>query len=221
MKSSGNQIEVAPTVKFIKNKTTYLSKSKIKERGWTDTLIRKFLPVHDTERPNPHYRKAPPMLLYLEERVLEAEQSPAFKESVDKGLKRKLGAKKAVDAKKSHLLEEIENLTIEVPYLDKATLLKKACEHYYTIWSHLGSKEKYASLNAGEAFLHRIVVNYLRHAVSSYEQALAQTAGRVGRKDAGFLIRKKVYGAIAEKYPWLKLECDSQLKTRSYGLNES
>ena len=43
----------------------YLTKSQLKDRGWTDSLIRKFLSEADKTRTNPHYRSGPPMRLYV------------------------------------------------------------------------------------------------------------------------------------------------------------
>jgi hypothetical protein len=36
----------------------------LKARGWTGTLIRRFLPTPDRTKVNPHYRSGPPMRLY-------------------------------------------------------------------------------------------------------------------------------------------------------------
>jgi hypothetical protein len=51
------------------SKKEYLVKSKLLERGWTNSLINKFLPEPDEIKKNPHYRKAAPMKLYLLEKI--------------------------------------------------------------------------------------------------------------------------------------------------------
>ena len=38
----------------IKKKAELISKPGLRERGWTDTMIRRFLPVHDAEKENPY-----------------------------------------------------------------------------------------------------------------------------------------------------------------------
>lgn len=50
-------------------KPEYLSTLKLKERGWTDGMIRRFLGEPDATRPNPHYKCAAPMKLYELKRV--------------------------------------------------------------------------------------------------------------------------------------------------------
>lgn len=56
-------------------KEEYLSRGKLKERGWTDKIIRQFMPLCDKEKKNPYYASASPMRLYLLERV-EQFQTP-------------------------------------------------------------------------------------------------------------------------------------------------
>lgn len=61
-----------------------------------------------------------------------------------------------------------------------------------------------------DEFLQRITVNYIRHVLTHYDQAIEETAGRVGKMDAINLLRKRVYGAISEAYPDLAGECERQ-----------
>jgi hypothetical protein len=42
---------------------------QLKQRGWTAALIKKFLDPPDATRPNPHYKSAAPMRLYMATRV--------------------------------------------------------------------------------------------------------------------------------------------------------
>ncbi len=59
----------------------YISAYAIKNRKWTDLMIRKFLGKPDKLVTNPHYSLGPKMKLYRLERVIEAENSPEFKEA--------------------------------------------------------------------------------------------------------------------------------------------
>ncbi|MDL2345190.1 hypothetical protein QOL99_13660 [Deinococcus sp. MIMF12] len=59
----------------------FLATQDLKERGWTPGLIRKFLGEHDLTRPNGlkmGRRRLPPVKLYREERVLDAERQEPF-----------------------------------------------------------------------------------------------------------------------------------------------
>ncbi|KQR41053.1 hypothetical protein [Deinococcus sp. Leaf326] len=63
------------------NPPGFLATQDLKERGWTPTLILKFLGEHDATRPNGlkmGRRKLPPVKLYREERVNEVEREDAF-----------------------------------------------------------------------------------------------------------------------------------------------
>jgi hypothetical protein len=59
----------------------FLATQDLKERGWTPGLIRRFLGDHDQTRENGlkmGRRRLPPVKLYREERVLEAERAENF-----------------------------------------------------------------------------------------------------------------------------------------------
>lgn len=59
----------------------FLATQDLKERGWTPGLIRRFLGEHDDTRPNGlkmGRRRLPPVKLYREERVQDAERDEAF-----------------------------------------------------------------------------------------------------------------------------------------------
>ena len=47
---------------------TLLTMAGLRERGWSDVMIRDYLGEPDATRPNPRYRSAAPMKLYLAER---------------------------------------------------------------------------------------------------------------------------------------------------------
>lgn len=187
----------------------YVTVPKLKERGWTDTLIRKHLGEPDSFKRNPVYRSAAPMRLYRMERVQSVENSEMWATLQQHTDSRKQSAEKAVQTKVSRLLQQLESLVIVVPQLPAAELLQAACVHY-------NRRQGYQSAtpNSDPAFLERITVNYLRHVLTTYEDELAKTFGKVGVRKAELEIRQKVYGAIAIAYPDLSSECDLQLLKR-------
>lgn len=63
---------------------SYISKSGLKYRGWTDKAISMFLPTYDKELPNPHYSKSYPMKLYLVTRVDDIENTYEYKRFTEK-----------------------------------------------------------------------------------------------------------------------------------------
>ena len=68
---------------------TYLNKTKLKERGWTDTIIKNFLGVPDDEQPNTLYEKGPSIKLYCLKRVKQTEKTDAFADAQIKAAARR------------------------------------------------------------------------------------------------------------------------------------
>ena len=64
---------------------TYLTMARLRERGWTDAMIREHLGGARRQRPNPGYRSAAPMKLYLAERAEAAEASLEWVERKTRG----------------------------------------------------------------------------------------------------------------------------------------
>ena len=75
-------------------KYAYICKSDLKsKRGWTDMMIKKFLPTCDLEKKNPHYRHAAPILLYSMEKVEQIENSIDFIETAKKNFDKETRSK--------------------------------------------------------------------------------------------------------------------------------
>ena len=53
----------------------HLTMSGLRERGWSDAMIRDYLGDPDATRPNPRYRSAAPMKLYLAERAVSPKRA--------------------------------------------------------------------------------------------------------------------------------------------------
>jgi hypothetical protein len=80
--------------------------SKLVERGWTDTLIARFLPTPDHTKVNPFSSAQgkssafAPMRLWALERVEQVEATDQFRVARDKSAIRRQAAQKRADAKK-------------------------------------------------------------------------------------------------------------------------
>lgn len=209
-------------------KTTVLSRD-----GWTESGIKLFLPIPDKEVANPNYRKAAPMKLYNENRVVQIENSDEFKAFKEKSSSRKNDAQKAVKTKTSKILQYVNNLVIDVPVLSKEELIEKSCEHfnyrvelkqekYDDLWWRKGREEskeegfyeqlefQKASKNSDPAFLERICTNYLRHCLTHYERELHNLFGKVGKGKAYPILKAKVNRAIFDTYTWIKYREDEE-----------
>lgn len=186
----------------------YLTRTGLLSRGWTAGLIGKFLPSPDLIRPNPNYRSAAPMKLYLIERVAEVENSEEFIAARDRLSSRRNGAKKAVETKKAKTMDFVaKTVQFAIPRYSRSKLTKMACDHYNDRNLEWGS---FASPSSDKHFLQRIVVNFLRHAVTDYDGHLERISGKVGTNEAYRKIKEMVLDKIAEEYPWLAEECERQ-----------
>jgi hypothetical protein len=108
-----------------------LTKTKLKERGWTDTLIEKFLPHPDETQTNPIYTSSSPMRLYRLERVEQMEASKDFIASQSRTAARKRAAQKGIETKRRKLMQYIDTLHFPVlPLASTEELIDIACSNY-------------------------------------------------------------------------------------------
>jgi hypothetical protein len=193
-----------------------LTKAALKERGWTDAGIRRFLPEPDEQKINPRYRSAAPMLLWNLDRVETIETSSEWQEWKAKSSAHSAEMLKVADVQRQQLLDEISGYPVRLRKMPKEKLTLAACRHYNDRQNDgygvplIVSGDNLASPDSDEAFLDRITVNYLRHHCSNYETELEKTFGKVGVQQAYEVIRNRVLQAIAEAYPKLKAECERQ-----------
>lgn len=190
-----------------------ITKASIKERGWTDAAITRFLGEPDRTADNPHYKCAPPMKLYRVRRVEEAEGTPEFVAWKQKSEVRRHAAKAAaqvgVATKKAKLLEVVTKWKPSISKVPADMLRKEAIANYNEHhW------DRSASVDSDPSFLARISVNYIRHVLTHYDGLMGSLWGQVGKEEAKALVRSQVYEAIADKYPDLSGECDAQVERR-------
>lgn len=86
-----------------------ITKTTVKEYGFTDKLIEKLLP-EPMLAPNPHCRKAPRMKLWYEDDVFNAMESNEFIAYQEKRSKRQEAAEKAVETRRKNENEKIDNI---------------------------------------------------------------------------------------------------------------
>lgn len=183
------------------DRTKFFTRPDLKGRGWTDALIRRYLPAEDATLPNPKVVNAgKPMKLYKRDRVEKFEASEEFQDANRVSERRKLSAKKAVATKLARMQDYVNNLTIEVLRKERKELIDAARKNYYSQCSR-------GSVTLSEETM---CVNYLRHCGTQYESELKQIAGKTGGPDAYFDIKEKVLDEIALTYDWLAEECDRQ-----------
>jgi len=197
-----------------------LSLKDLKERGWTAALVKQFLGEPDALKPNPYYRKAAPMLLYSPARVEQAEGQEEWKQAKARASLRSQASKTVAARKAAELLERAEQMQITVHRLPTETVIEQAIASYNVhnweiAWRH-GDVWEPATERSDPDFLERITVNYIRHHLTAYDTHLEQVAGQIGVRQAGKVIRRRIYDEIAKEYPEYAEECQRQMQAR-YG----
>lgn len=146
----------------------------------------------------------------VDQRLVGLITVPEFAQAQAAIAKRKLAAAKAVATKTARLVQAIQAMPITVERLKLSRLQQLAIDSY----NARSSGHSFASRNDDPAFLERITVNFVRHELTQYDQALWEAAGKTGIAQAVTEIRRRVYGAIAQAYPSLCDECARQLGAR-------
>jgi hypothetical protein len=200
-----------------------LTMPQLKERGWTEAMVRDLLGEPDRRAPNPHYRSAPPMRLWAPDRVTDIEVGEDFAARLKSGKTRSAASVAAADKRREQLLDVVSGITVTVPQLSGDELARTAMRHRNDAraFHHSGAPRddiEWVNPDAPDAVdsatLDRWKVNYLRHRLTDYERHLEEVAGKVGVRDAKSMIRREVYDAIAERYPSLAAECSRQYDER-------
>jgi hypothetical protein len=186
----------------------------IKKRNWTDSLIKKYLPEPDLYKPNPNYRSGSPMRIYLTQRVIDIEKCAQFQIDFQKSLKRKQRSNEVIQVRKQNLMNEVKHAEIRVKRLDYRTLLRLSIKHYNS-WNFM--RNYIVQDEIDEKTKNRLMVNYLRHQMTSYDSILSELYSKVGKTDAYELLNRRVYDVIGNKYPALKDECMNQMERKFKG----
>ena len=194
-----------------RNTAALLTATQLKARGWTNALIRDLLGAHDQTRINPHHRNGPPMRLYEVGRIENVEGSAAWAARTEATQRRKEGAAQAVETKRTRLQAHLDAVEINLPMIGADDLLWLPCHHYNQRQFDRGNFDGWDATPVSDpAFLQRISVNFLRHAMSDYDAELVNIFGSVGVGEGYQEINRKAFAAIGAAYPILTAECQRQ-----------
>ncbi|GGT97211.1 hypothetical protein [Streptomyces lateritius] len=182
------------------DRTTYTTLGALRERGWTDAMVRDLLGEPDVQGRDPRRWSLAPVRLYLLARVEAVERTPEFARCAAASGSRSAAAEAGAERRRRAVLAAIRAEPIEVPRLPAAELERRAVRH-----RHLLGARGPGGVAAGA--LVRWQVSYLRHALSRYETLLDGLYGSTGRAEAERLLRRRLYEAIAAAYPSLAREC--------------
>ncbi|MFF8606082.1 hypothetical protein ACF06X_09105 [Streptomyces sp. NPDC015346] len=186
------------------DRMTYTTLGGLRERGWTDAMVRDLLGEPDVQGRDPRRWSLAPVRLYLLARVEAVERTPEFAQCAAASGSRSAAAEAGAERRRRAVLAAIRAEPIEVPRLPAAELERRAVRH-----RHLLGARGPGGVAAGA--LVRWQVSYLRHALSRYDTLLDGLYGSTGRAEAERLLSRRLYEAIAAAYPALARECSRRM----------
>ena len=185
----------------------------ISVRKWTERLIKKYMPVPDEIRNNPHYGRASEMKLYKISRVESIEKNEHFLIDFQKTILRRKSSAKMVETKKDNLLIQISEFPISVEIIPRYELVPLVIDDY----NNRNYYKDYLTLrDLDQSTLERLTVNYIRHQLTEYEYHLYTIGDQVGKKEGARLLKEITNNCISESYPDLIRDCALQLRRKFY-----
>lgn len=186
------------------DRTTFVSLAGLRERGWTDPMVRDLLGEPDVRGRDPRRWSVAPVLLYRLARVRAVERTAEFGRCAAVSGRSSAAAEAGAERRRRAVLAAIRAEPIEVPRLPAAELERRAVRHRHLLGAR-GPGGGAGGVTDGE--LARWQVSYLRQALLRYEALLDGLFGSTGRAEAERLLRARLYEAIATAYPRLAQEC--------------
>lgn len=115
--------------------------------------------------------------------------------------------------RRKHLYDQVKNLHISVKKINYDCLLIESINHYNTRLGVGQNISELGNLNkdtVAKDVLDRIMVNFIRHTLTTYHDELHQIHGKLGQHTAYYLLKRKILDTIKGVYPFLTKECDRQ-----------
>lgn len=184
--------------------------TQLRERGWTEKMVRELLGEPDARPPNLSYPDRAPLRLYDLERVEEAERTDAFFELLDQSEARKDAAQKGKEAQRVRTLAEVEALDVRLSRMELEDLIVESIERYNAWVNEQEDDRPHVTLGSPLEDLMRVMVHYLRFTLPGYRELHTSLLRRTGAQKARRRLNERVFQAIAETYPELETECARQ-----------
>lgn len=196
----------------METKKEFISKATLRDRGWTDAMISRFLPECDREANNPHYRCAPSMKLYSVSRVETIEASGDFLEVLQKSCIRKERLARAAIEKKQRMTAYASTVDLGIPLMGRDDVLDAALATYnglmddlLTVFGHSGIPEGYSPLtrDADPVFLASLSRSYLRSQAKDFRSRIIRNYGVKMVDEALAIIGSRISLKIDMLHPWI------------------
>jgi hypothetical protein len=175
-----------------------ISVAGLKDMGWTDGAITKYLGQPDTLATNPHYKSGAPMRLYVRRRAIEVMESADWQNwylvSLPKRKKLSDRLKQVSAAKRQELIDMAINDLEFYPPESRYTPAQIVELWHYQATCHAISRgndtpEKPDPKTVDTDTLARWEENHLRHNHSNYDWVCSLLAGQIGHQSAYVSLR--------------------------------
>lgn len=186
----------------------FITKSGLKERGWTEKAINMWLTV-DHESANPFYKSASPMKLYKISDVIKVEGTEEFQAWFEKKKSRATSYEKAIQTKKQKSMALMQTCIdrLKPPKRYPLRKIKKQAVHERVAYLRMiGRSEEAISIGVYEPNK-RQMCNYIRHnLVQGYDEDCWTCYGLVGVNECYLAYKSAVMDVIFSVYPELKYD---------------
>jgi hypothetical protein len=191
---------------------THISASDLRRRGWTNAVIRRFLPTPDALRPNPHHMFGAPARCYAIERVDALEQLPDLALAKQQSHVRSVRSAAASARAQEQMLASAAACCITVRCVPADDRLFLSALRHFVEWA--GAPEDPFGLPytpPGPPWRTRdwIEARYVMRALLSVDLPAGLVFGAPGTVAAGRIVFARALAAVAEVYPHLADECEA------------
>ncbi|MGE4494932.1 MAG: hypothetical protein AB7D09_08875 [Methanosarcina sp.] len=183
----------------MEGKKDYFTATELRERSWTERIIKKLNLTPCGTTPNPEY-SALSIKIYDRNLVENCEATDEFKALVKADKSKKKGALKEDKKRKEKLLEEVGNVEIKVEYVLEPFLTTMALADYNTWRIEKRKTFDWASGKSDKRFQRKIRRNYTRHNLTNYDQIMHEIAKKLRSEDEYAEIRSILIKRIKETW---------------------
>lgn len=186
--------------------TVYMS--ELAARGWTATMVSRLLGDADHPTVRGRRNKIKTAARWDLGRVRRAEAGPEFGVLAGKAAVRSAAAKASAATRSVPVLEWARSVEIVPPVRRPIDEIRAAGVRHWEVREARRGRER------DRPGLDRLACNLLRHEMTDYDALLDAKFGSLGVTEGRWIVRRRVYQAIASVYPELAAECVKQIARR-------
>jgi hypothetical protein len=191
----------------MKSPPEFYTAGDLRRRVWTEKLIRDFAGLPDDMAVNPHHPGGPMIRLWRSERIEEIETSELFREARGAAQRRMESAQKGLQTKAKNAAASVSG-TIPPPVLPpapRAELIAAAVQWFNQVHTWRTGSGKWLSGKEADSVLFPVVVEFIRDGLNDYRKRARPIGLPIAQALAA--VDQTILDAIAERYPWLSVEC--------------